>query len=404
MAGNDSRDNCPHNYINSDDDIINVIDLDEEELLDANEIDEEGQSRIEDCDATPSNEIDDSIHCFLGHQGPIYSVACNPILNSRQVATGGEDDLVYLWQVGDGEVHHKLQGHTDSVTSLEFSKDGRLLASGGMDGVVNIWESSSATLKQKLEGPSGTIEWLQWHPDGNLLLAGSDDFSSWLWDPNTGSCMEVLLGHNGMVTCGSFTPDGELICTGSDDGSLRIWRNSRSSGSNSIHVVEGGHQFHSDFLTCVSISNDSHLAITGSTDTKACLVNIQSGIPVATLTGHLDSIQCATFLYGAISNLATTCALDGRLIVWDVQTSTIRNICEHEHEVLQLQWCPTTQLICSGSSDGKVRLWDHRTGHCERVLQGHFDKIQGLALSSDGSIIVSGSDDHTARVFELSLI
>lgn len=93
---------------------------------------------------------------------------------------------MYLWQVGDGEVHHKLQEHTDSVTSLEFSRDGRLLASGGMDGVVNTWESSTGALKQKLEGPSGTIEWLQWHPQGHLLLAGSDDFSSWLQSPDTG--------------------------------------------------------------------------------------------------------------------------------------------------------------------------------------------------------------------------
>lgn len=139
--------------------------------------------------------------------------------------------------------------------------------------------------------------------------------------------MLVLLGHNGMVTCGSFTPDGEHICTGSDDGSLRIWRNSRSSaGRHSIHVVEPGHRFHSDVLTCVSLSDDSRLAVTGSVDTKPCLVNIQSGIPVATLAGHLDSIQSAAFLSGAFSNLAATCALDGRLIVWDVQTSAIRKV------------------------------------------------------------------------------
>lgn len=217
--------------------------------------------------------------------------------------------------------------------------------------------------------------------------------------------MQVLLGHNGMVTCGSFTPDGEHICTGSDDGSLRIWRNSRSSaGRHSIHVVEPGHRFHSDVLTCVSLSDDSRLAVTGSVDTKACLVNIQSGIPVATLAGHLDSIQSAAFLSGAFSNLAATCALDGRLIVWDVQTCAIRNICEQEHEILQLQWCPTSQLICSGSSDGTVRVWDHRTGRCARVLRGHSDKIQGLALSSDGSLIVSGSDDHTARAFEVNSV
>jgi len=38
-----------------------------------------------------------------------------------------------------------------------------------------------------------------------------------------------------------------------------------------------GHPFHTEGLTCLAISNDSSIAITGSTDHNACLVNIQTG-------------------------------------------------------------------------------------------------------------------------------
>jgi len=122
------------------------------------------------------------------------------------------------------------------------------------------------------------------------LLASFDDFSSWLCNPNTSSCMQVLLEYKGMITCGSFTPNGKLICIEPNDGSLQIWRSYGLSGSNSIHVVELGCQFHLKVLTCMSNSRNSHLAIIGSTNTKASLVNIQSGILVATLTNYLDSI------------------------------------------------------------------------------------------------------------------
>lgn len=42
-------------------------------------------------------------------------------------------------------------------------------------------------------------------------------------------------------------------------------------------LYNAGHPFHTEGLTCLSISHDSKIAITGSTDTKACIVNIQTG-------------------------------------------------------------------------------------------------------------------------------
>lgn len=398
----DEEDNDGNNkdntlQINQPDDIMSEIDLDEEDLPDATEVEDNDDLGMEECDATINVEVDDSIHSFQGHLGPVYAVACCPT-TSTSVATAGEDELVYLWHIGDGEYYDKLQGHTDSVTSLEFNADGRLLASGGLDGVVNVWESSSGDLKCKLEGPSGTVEWLQWHPKGNLVLAGSDDCSSWLWNAERGSCMQVFSGHSGGVTCGSFTPDGKMICTGSEDGSLRVWN---PKSGESVHVVKRGHRFHSEVLTCMSVSHDSRIVITGSMDTKACLVNLQSGDPITSLAGHSDSIQCVRLLSELNQSLAITGALDGQLIIWDLQTAVIRNTCEHDDAVLQLLWSPTSQLICSGSSDGKVRIWDPRTGNCEHVFQGHSDQIQSLALSNDGNFILSGSDDHSARVFAM---
>jgi ribosome assembly protein SQT1 len=50
--------------------------------------------------------------------------------------------------------------------------------------------------------------------------------------------------------------------------------------------------------------------------------------------------------------------------------------------------------------DGVVRCWDLRTGACVKKLGGHTEPVQDLAVSPDGSMIISGSDDNTARVFQ----
>ena len=79
--------------------------------------------------------VDDSIQGFFLHTSPVYSVA----LYDNYAATGGGDDLGYLWDITNGEMILKLDGHSDSVTNVAFSNDGAYLATGGMDGQVRVW-------------------------------------------------------------------------------------------------------------------------------------------------------------------------------------------------------------------------------------------------------------------------
>lgn len=80
---------------------------------------------------------DTSIQHFPSHNGSVFAVSVHP--SQPIAASGGEDDLGYLWSLEDGEQFVKLTGHTDSVTSTAFSGDGELIATGGMDGKVRIW-------------------------------------------------------------------------------------------------------------------------------------------------------------------------------------------------------------------------------------------------------------------------
>ncbi|KAF9597353.1 hypothetical protein IFM89_017256 [Coptis chinensis] len=371
-------------------DVIEEVNIDEEDLPDA---DDENESEYD------VDETDDSIHLFTGHTGELYTVATSPT-EPLLVATGGGDDKGFMWKIGHGDWAKELPGHRDSVTSLAFSSDGKLLASGGFDGLIQVWDITSGSLKCTLEGPGGGIEWVRWHPRGYVVLAGSEDSTAWMWNGDKNVFLNMFSGHSSTVTCGDFTPDGKMVCTGSEDASLRIW-NPRNGEC--VHVVRD-HPYHTEGLTCLAITSDSTLAITGSKDNSVHIVNITTGRVVNSLLAHTSSIECVGLSQRLSQSFqwVATGSMDQKLIIWDLQHSAARCTCEHEEGVTCLAWLGASPFVATGSVDGKVRIWDSLSGDCVKTFSGHSNAIQSISVSANGEHLVSVSLDGTARVFELS--
>lgn len=92
---------------------------------------------------------DNSSQHFPNHGVSVFTVSAHP--HAPIVASGGEDDLGYLWDYTTGEEIVKLTGHTDSVTSIAFSSDGEMISTGGMDGKIRTWRRVGKTGWKKWE-------------------------------------------------------------------------------------------------------------------------------------------------------------------------------------------------------------------------------------------------------------
>ena len=75
---------------------------------------------------------------LVAHYDEVRSVAFSACRD--WLASGGEDEMAYIFCLRDGSVKRALEGHENSVLSVAFSNDGTLLATGSEDATVRVWD------------------------------------------------------------------------------------------------------------------------------------------------------------------------------------------------------------------------------------------------------------------------
>ncbi|TIC13147.1 WD40 repeat-like protein [Wallemia mellicola] len=345
------------------------------------ELDEEQQANID-----MINAKDDSIQGFFGHKEPVYAIAIHPN-NPEIIVSAGGDDKAHVWNITDGEhAIASLEGHTDSVTSVAFSKDGQFVATGGMDGFVKIWDTSDWSLKVDLQ-----------LGDECTLMRSSVP---------KGDNMNVFSGHTEMVTCGRFTPDGKAIVSSSSDGSLIMW--SPTEGTAVTKITANDARFNLDGgITAMAVNPAGTIAVAGGAAGGVRAVNLSNGQVVGSFECHKEgeSIEAVAFLpEGAAgqgpAGVVVTAGTDGVLNVIDLTTMRVRNTMNIEEPITVLEFQHQSPFFAVGCVDHKVRMFDARTGSQVKEFEGHSEPVLSVAVSKDGSRIITGSDDGTALVFD----
>jgi hypothetical protein len=73
----------------------------------------------------------------------------------------------------------------------------------------------------------------------------------------------------------------------------------------------------------------------------------------------------------------------------------------HTAGVLAVAFSPDGTGVLTGSWDNTARLWDAATGKAVATLAGHGDRVLAVAFSPDGTRVLTGSQDNTARLWSV---
>ncbi|KAG1898462.1 WD40-repeat-containing domain protein [Suillus fuscotomentosus] len=74
-----------------------------------------------------------------GHKDCILATSALQVGRDQRVVSSSRDGTVRMWDLKTGMVQFVIQGHKNTVTTVDLCKDGRLLASGSGDCEVRLW-------------------------------------------------------------------------------------------------------------------------------------------------------------------------------------------------------------------------------------------------------------------------
>ena len=162
---------------------------------------------------------------YVGHSKEICGMKWS--LDDKRLASGGDDNKLFIWDIRKEESEKKLSSHTSAIKALDWStyKFGYLLSGGGtQDMTLKLWNINNMTLVDSINTSSQICniafskishEFITTHGFKNNYIH--------VWDSNKMDIKATLKGHKQRVIYMGLGPDSKKIVTGAGDETIRFW-------------------------------------------------------------------------------------------------------------------------------------------------------------------------------------
>ncbi|KAM8745263.1 WD repeat-containing protein 18 [Acanthopagrus schlegelii] len=208
-------------------------------------------------------------------------------------------EAVYLWEVSTGKLLCVLSRHYQDVTCVKFTDDSSHFVSAGKDNLALVW-SLSSVIQLDLSHTPEPRHVLSRHSlpitDLHCGLMGAQarfataslDQTVKVWELSSGELLLSVLFDVEIMSV-TFDPcEYFLFCGGSDGNIFQVSLCSQSlSRDRSFQSDNNGNQVfkgHRNMVTCLSVSMDGTLLLSGSHDETVRLWDIQSKQSIRCLT------------------------------------------------------------------------------------------------------------------------
>ena len=304
------------------------------------------------------------------------------------------DRCVSVWDVTTGKRIAHFTGHSDWVDAVAFSRCGQFLASS--DGTLREWDLETGA--QRAVYPDFDDPF--YSKEGTLyaLVFPHDADTTEIWNvENREKMFEMSYGIGGA----EFTKSLAIAYTQRQFQESTEKRSSEQVDGN-IPVYAMLREPRFPWPDPQAIWVDDQTLASKSLGRGIIVWDVSQKCVRETLMAD-ENIHSFTVLPDGKMLASSAVFLDDPTKVWDVDypdTPIVEfgaDIWWERHEVFPA----TGEYLAVGSKDGPVYVWNLDQPEHPIVLTGHTDYIYTLAFSPDGKQLVTGSDDETARLWDI---
>nr|CAD7196005.1 unnamed protein product [Timema douglasi] len=291
--------------------------------------------------------------------------------NANNILAVALNDALYLWNATTGTIERlfTLEGN-DYICSVSWMTDGAThLAVGNSLGSVQLWDCTTMKSVRKMTGHSARVSSLCWNSYVVTSGARSGVINHYDVRQRDYQVATVSGGHTQEVCGLKWSPDGKYLASGGNDNMLCVW------------PVAGGEK-HSQPQPLYSFS------------------------VIILCSAHQAAVKALSWCPWQPNILASGGGTADRTIrFWNCNTGVCLNTLDTKSQVCSLQWSSTYKELVSGHgfSNHQITIWRYPALTKVAELTGHTARVLHLAMSPDGSTILSAGADETLRLWKCFL-
>ncbi|KAI8895545.1 WD40-repeat-containing domain protein [Globomyces pollinis-pini] len=355
-----------------------------------------------------SNTLETSIYkSYKVHEAPVLAMDFDP--TSTLIATGSADSTVKCFDVEGGHCTHNFKGHSGIISVVKFHPDPHqlVLASGSDDCKVKIWSLHEKRCLVTLDSHVSIVRGLAYSPNGQYLFSGSRDkvFSKWdLEDFTVALTVPVLESVEALEIV--YVNEIPLVCTAGEKGVLKIW----DMESGKLMIEQESDPNYSHEIVGLGYYNEQILAVTSDQNLQFYKIEDNEIVRVKQIAGYNEEILDLCTLGENDSHLAVITNTE-QLRVYNLETKDCDIVYGHSDIVLSVSTSYDNEFIITGSKDHTAKLWkvdlDATTSTTRfeqvRSFVGHTGAVTAVVMAKlSNDFCITTSQDRTVKFWGLN--
>lgn len=284
-----------------------------------------------------------------------------------------------------------LSGHTDTVRSLAWSRDGKTLYSTGDDGRILAWDPAGSAQPKAFRSEKQPFNSVTALDDGRV--AAANDFSISLWNADGSPAGSIT--SEGAIFAVTWLPLSKLLAAPQQDGMVQAWN---MAGEQPVALPPKRLQ-HTD-LRLFQTEAAGRLYATADSEGSLGVFDYGNSGLFDVQGGENAGLSCVAA--NSARNMAAAVSLEGTLRIWKMPAKQPEAETDIRAQATSCLFTPAGDFLAVALQSGRIRVYSSPQGTPVAELPGRRGGILALAFSPDGATLAAAGEGRDITLWPVS--